>query len=254
MKIAIFIIHYYNKDGIFKGKSTRGNPAIRKMSAERTIEAARNVKGADVFVCGFPGSSLVDIDIDASKINSDPRLISYETLASLRKYSGLYDYFAVVEDDILINGDTFGNIIHFDRHHDARAIFLPNRIEVKGNIIACVDTDLNPNKTDKQLTYRGRTLRVYENPNSSIFIVNAEKLEIIKAEVDHSFRGLVVGGPMASAMAHFHKPFDLYRVDDGLDFHTVQHLDVFDTIPPKRTLIQRAAGKLRRLVSSTAAN
>ncbi|WP_152669490.1 hypothetical protein [Synechococcus sp. GFB01] len=75
--------------------------------------------------------------------------------------------------------------------------------------------------------------------------MNRPKLDIIAREVDPRFRGTVIGGPMASAFAHYHKPFRLFRPIDGLDFHTIQHLDAMQWTP--LNLGQRLLRKAKRI-------
>jgi hypothetical protein len=75
--------------------------------------------------------------------------------------------------------------------------------------------------------------------------VNRAKLDVISQEVDPSFRGLLIGGPMASAFAHYHLPFRLFRCTDGLDFHTIQHLDTMEWQPLNP--VQRLFRKVNRI-------
>jgi hypothetical protein len=56
---------------------------------------------------------------------------------------------------------------------------------------------------------------------------------------------------MASAFAHYHRPFRLFRFIDGLDRHTIQHLDPMDWNQP--SLAERAVRRLRRSLSSATA-
>jgi hypothetical protein len=49
---------------------------------------------------------------------------------------------------------------------------------------------------------------------------------------------------MASAFAHYHQPFRLFRFIDGFDRHVIQHLDPMDWQPP--SFAERATRFLKR--------
>ena len=240
--IICLFVHYYDKKGKFEGKSKRQDINIRSNIVSKSFDSLNSLGFVDVLVCGYGKKNIIDIHIDMNKYTNDPRLMMYEALCSLYKYRNDYDYFMVVEDDILVKSDVFENVFSFDASGKACNIFHPNRIENNGNRTFCVDTEFFGTFRDKLMTFKGRELAVHENPHSGILLVNRDKLDIIKENVDHSYRGRFIGGYMASAFAHFHKPFQLFRVRDGLDFHTIEHLDRAELYKP--TLIQKITDRL----------
>lgn len=244
-KVAMFVVHFFS-DIIrgFSGRSTTSPRESRLEILETTLNSHRMLKGVDVFVAGIDKSSLVPLDIDFSGLGIDPRLLVYETFAEVMPNTEQYDYLCVVEDDILVSPDIFINTFAFDGTHDVRDVFLPNRVEITKDIIKCIDLEVAPKMTTNCETkvFRGRRLNVYENPHSGFFLVDREKKKIISQEVDPKYRGRIIGNYMASAFAHYHKPFRLYRTSDGLDFHTVRHLDRFID---NRSLLARGLAALR---------
>ncbi len=82
-----------------------------------------------------------------------------------------------------------------------------------------------PGWTLQERRFAGHQLRTALNPHSALLVLSRAKLTYALRHIDLAFRGPVVGGPMASAYAHFHKPFTLWRCSDDLRYHSVVHLD-----------------------------
>jgi len=246
-KVVCLFVHYYDRKGKFRGKSKMQDPSIRLEIVEKALLALKSIAFVDVFTCGYVASNLLKIDVDMCEYTQDPRLIMYEALCSLHKYRNDYDYFMVVEDDILVTPDIFHNVFDFDESGSLYKIFHPNRIEYGSNGKFCVDTDLTGSFTDQVMTFKGRELKVHENSHSGMLLVNQDKLDLIHEKVDQTYRGRFIGGYMASSFAHFHKPFQLFRVSDGLDFHSIEHLDPAEIYNP--TLSQKFINRLLFRVS-----
>lgn len=245
-RVICLFVHYFDKQSKFDGRSKHQSNDVRRAIVERALSALRSIKGVDVKVCGFKDRHLVPVDIDLSARTNNPQFMMYEALGSLSEYRSDYDYFMVVEDDILIGPDVLNCIHEFDRHFNVDQIFLPNRIEISGNRVSCVDTYWMPGTTGDEVSFQSHKLSVHKNPHSGLLIVNREKLEYLLQRVDASFREIVIGGYMASAFAHYHRPFRLYRATDGFDFHTVLHMDKY--VPPKRTALELMRGAVGRLI------
>lgn len=227
-KVLCLLVHFYSRTSVFEGKSKLQDENIRHDLVSRAIFSLKSVNFVDLNVCGYDKDNIVSIDIDMKKNTADPRLMIYEAICLLRAYRSDYDYFMVVEDDILVNPDIFKNVFSFDEVNSVTEIFHPNRIEVFHDKVYCIDTKVLPGTLGPKKKFKNRELSVYKNPHSGIFLVNRDKLDYLIKNIDFSYRGQFIGGYMASAFAHFHKPFNLFRVSDGLDFHTIQHLDRYE--------------------------
>lgn len=227
-RVICLFIHYFDKDSRFKGKSKCQSESVRNAIVSRSLNSLRAVNGVDVVVCGYKKAGLIQIEQDLSKRTHSPQLMVYEALASLLDYAKEYDYFMVVEDDILVGTEVFTNVYDFDQQFGVDQVMLPNRVEVSGERIYCIDTKLMPGTTGDVLTFNGRKLAVGNNPHSGVFLVNREKLHYLSKNIDLGYRERFHGGYMASAFAYYHSPFRLYRVVDGYDYHTVMHLDKYD--------------------------
>lgn len=249
MRCLCFVVHYFNPQGPFGGRSRDQDPAIRRQIVERALFSLRALQPFHVRVCGHGGHSLVPLDLDLSDRTPNPQFLVFETLQLLQEFRHEYDYFLVVEDDILFSADVWHNVLQFDAQFgDAsgqRWILHPNRIEWRhGQAPFCIDLAVVRRRLGEPIDFAGQTLQQYENPHSGLLLVNRVKLEIIAREVDSRFRGSVIGGPMASAFAHYHAPFQLWRCSESLAFHTIQHLDPMDWRQP--TVAERAMRRIRR--------
>jgi hypothetical protein len=249
MRCLCLFIHYFNPRGAFGGRSREQDPSVRRQIVERTLFSLRALRDLEVRVCGHAGQSLVPLDLDLSDRTDNPQFLVFEALQMLQDFCHNYDYFLVVEDDLLLTSDLFYNVQLFDEQFSQssshRFILHPNRIEFRpGQPPFCIDLAVVRRRLGDPVAFDGRWVQEHENLHSGMLLVNRAKLAIIQEEVDPRFRGLVIGGPMASAFAHYHQPFRLLRFIDGLDRHTIQHLDPMDWAPP--SLAERTVRRLRR--------
>ncbi len=230
--VLCYINHYYDpnsKTPYFK--STCQKSHVRRGFVENTIERIKELEKTsevgkiDLKVCGVKDRNLVPIDIDFSFIQN-PQFLVFETLCQMAKHLDGYDYFMNIEDDILVPPETFKNIVKFDRHSYINECLHPNRIEVWNGKKVPLDPRGEPRIwTLQEKRYEGRTIRVALNPHSAVLILSREKFGYCIDNIDVNFRGFITGGGMASAYAHFHKPFSLYRPYNDLEFHVVIHQD-----------------------------
>jgi hypothetical protein len=223
-KILCLIVHYFGDESQFKGKSTDSANKARKKHLLSVVKQLRTFPRTDIRLCGIPGHSLLPLDREFTKIG-DPQLLVYETLWSLFDNIDDYDYFMVIEDDILAPRSVVDNIIEFDKVNEVDECLHPNRLEVKEGKKHCVDLLAMPGWTDMSKLYKGHELRVAVNPHSAFLFLSREKLLYLRRHIDKEYRDRFIGGYMASAFAYFHRPFKLYRVYNNLEFHTIEHLD-----------------------------
>lgn len=249
MRCLCLFVHYFNPQGPFGGRSKHQDPQIRSRIVERALFSLQSLRDFDVRVCGHGGHSLVPLDVDLSDRTPNPQFLVFEALQILQEFRESYDYFLVVEDDILLGADVWRNVLAFDALYaeasNQRWIFHPNRIEYRHDQIPfCIDLAVVRRRIGEPISFEGRQLQEHENPHSGLLLVNRAKLDIINQEVDPGFRGSVIGGPMASAFAHYHKPFKLFRAIKRYDYHTIQHLDSMQWQP--LNLGQRLLRKVNR--------
>lgn len=250
MRCICLFVHYFNPSGPFGGRSKHQDPLIRQRIVERALFSLRALREFDVRVCGHASHSLVAVDFDLSERTANPQFLVFEALQMLQEFRESYDYFMVVEDDILMSADVWRNVLAFDAQYgeasNQRWIFHPNRIEYRlGRTLFCIDLAVVRRRIGESILFEGRQLQEHENPHSGLLLVNRAKLHLIAQDVDPSFRGSVIGGPMASAFAYYHRPFRLFRCIDGFDFHIIQHLDAMQWQP--LNLGERLLRKLIRL-------
>lgn len=232
MRCLCLFVHYFNPQGSFGGRSKYQDPLIRQRIVERALFSLRALREFDVRVCGHGGHSLVPLDFDLCERTANSQFLVFEVLQMLQVFREFYDYFLVLEDDILLSADVWRNVLAFDAQYaeasKQRWIFHPNRIEYRQDQTPfCIDLAVVRRCIGEPILFEGLQLQEHENPHSGMLLVNRAKLDIINQEVDPGFRGSVVGGPMASAFAHYHKPFNLFRVNKRYDYHTIQHLDPY---------------------------
>ena len=247
MRCLCLFVHYFNPEGPFGGRSKHQDPRVRQRIVERALFSLRALRDFDVRVCGHDGKSLLPLDLDLNDRTTNPQFLVFEALELLQDFRKAYDYFLVVEDDILFSADVWRNVLEFDACYGEasgqRWIFHPNRIEWRrGQTSFCIDLAVLRRRIGEPISFEGSQLQEHENPHSGLLLVNRAKLDIIAKEVDPSFRGSVIGGPMASAFAHYHKPFRLYRKIQSFDRHTVHHLDPYAYQYP--SLAKRILSKL----------
>ncbi len=224
LKILAIVNHYYGETEGFRGKSNYQDVNIRKKIVKQVIDSLKNISGVEVKVCGIIGSSLVPIDKDFSYI-INPSFLVYETIEWMFSQVNKYDYFINIEDDILLDRETFERILEFDRHNLPNECFHPNRIEQKDGKEYCVDLEAMPGWTQMSKKYSNYDLRVALNPHSGISILSKEKLLYAGKYVDFEKREIIIGHYMASAYANLHAPFLMYRSFPDLTAHKVIHLD-----------------------------
>ena len=224
VRVLCYFVHYFGPSQGFRGKSTASVARMRYPHVRRALAQLRAQRNLTVSVCALGGRSLVPVDLDFSPIE-DPTLLMYEVLNRLPDHLPDYDYFMVVEDDILVPRAIIRNTLAFDRENPLGDCLLPNRVELTEAGPQCVDLRAMPGWESPRRRFRGVQLRVARNPHSGMLLLSRAKLEYAAANVDRSFRGILVGGPMASALAHFHQPFRLFRPYENLQFHRVVHLD-----------------------------
>jgi hypothetical protein len=224
VKTLCLICHYYDPRGPFVGGSATQTMEVREAMVRRCHQGLKSVNNIDLCVVGVNNKALIPLDQTFDHL-SDPRLLVYEALDHLKEYVKSYEYLMVIEDDILVTNEIFENVFQFDTQFEKKDIFLPNRIEIVNNQIFCVDTTMVPGTQGPSKTFQNREIKVFRNPHSGIGIFRSDKYIFSREKIDVNYRGLIVGGYMASAFAHYHTPFNLYRVCDGLDYHTVLHVD-----------------------------
>jgi len=230
--------HYYNNNGVFDGKSANTDASERKETVQITLNALNEIENCTVKVCGIEGNSLVDLDITFNSLK-DSRMLIFESILEMSKHISEYDYFLNIEDDILITNSVLENIYEFDKVSTLSEILLPNRLEIDGKNMYCVDTEVCfPGWINTEKIFKNKLIKVAINPHSGLLIFNKEKFRYAIVNTQKfALKQVFGGGKMASTFAHFHKPFSLYRSKNDLKFHSVIHMDKW--APKNNTLKNR---------------
>lgn len=247
LRVLCCVPHFYSgwssnrAPGSFKSASQK--PDKRREFVNKTLASLRDlgqvagVASVDLRVCGIAGAALVDLDVQFEQPN--PRLLVSDTLDYMLTQQDHYDYFLLVEDDIVVPRDVLLNAIAFDRVSLPNEVLHPNRIEIDPTTGERYVTDLRTGGrwTAQRRSFAGRVLGVNVNPHSAVMVLSRDKFRYCAAHTDTAFRGLFRfgefdGGEMASAFANFLSPVSLYRPYDDLNFHYVIHQDNFVLYKP----------------------
>ena len=235
MKILCYINHFFGQNPFFQGKSSlpldipidelERRAKRRKEHVDHVISSLKALEGAEVKVCGVSGFSVVPLDITFDEIKGNPLLLIYESLNHMANFVDQYDYFINIEDDVLLPGDTFQNIVRFDQRSLINEVFLPNRMEKspEGEQY-CVDLKAIPGWTQQRKAFENKQVRVALNAHSAVMILSQAKFRYALSFVDRNFRKPILHNELDSAFAYFHSPFALYRSVELMDHHVV-HLD-----------------------------
>jgi hypothetical protein len=231
-KILCYINHYFGPSN-FVGKSTSGCSEKR---SEVVYAAFSRIKAMpfqmDIRICGFKDSSLLPIDLDVSYIG-DPRKIVYASIERMFEETNEYDYFLNIEDDILIRSGTLTTMMSFADSFELNEIYLPNRMEFKGDGTSyCVDLLALPGWQGSRRRFQGVDLDIAINPHSAMFFLNREQMRYATDRVNLQRRDVIIGELMASALANVHAHFSLWRAKSDLLAHHVVHLDKWLKSPP----------------------
>jgi Glycosyl transferase family 64 domain len=235
-RVLCYINHYYGPSINFVGKSSTQSPEVRRAVVQRTLAAVReSIPHAEIKVCGVPGRSLLPIDLPFEL--SDPRHLVYASLDHMADQLDRYDWFVNLEDDIELNPRAFQNALEFEAESLPNECLLPNRLEEGPEGTNCPDLRAIPGWTQQERKFRGRTFRVAVNPHSALLMLSRRKLSYALQHIDRTYRGLVIGAAMASAYAHYHRPFSLYRSFFEPEFHSVRHQDQWLHGSPQNSLL-----------------
>jgi hypothetical protein len=241
LRVLCCVPHYFagrtGNTNLGQWKSVSQQPDIRRRYVEQAISSLRNLSSlpevakVDVRVCGIRGNALVSVDVEFDE--PEPLFLVFDTLSWMLERRQDYDYYLLVEDDILVPGEVLSNAIAFDRVSMVNEVFHPNRIEREKGIAYNTDLKTFGHWTTQRKLFSGRQLVVNTNPHSAVFVLSARKFNYCADHADLGLRGRFrigefSGGMMASAFANFLSPVSLYRVYDDLTFHYVVHQDKFE--------------------------
>lgn len=241
IRLLVCVIHYFDQEGIFHGKSKIQDPELRKTLLLRCLDEYSKLKyKVDLKVCGFSDKSLIPISIDLSKRITNPQLILYEVLSSLHNEIANYDFVIVVEDDILVNAKSIDASIGFTFNNKIDHIYHPHRLESNGqDIFNPIDIMLLPGKTGKYLSHNNLVLAEFMNPHAGFMLLSKEQVEFASRNVDLNKREKYFGGYMASAFHNYLTPFTLFRDQEQPFINYNIHLDSILFQPTWRNKLKR---------------
>jgi len=257
-KILCFVNHYFGENANSKSKSAGLFPENRKAIIEQCVNELGKIPDIDVRICGINGFNLIKTDINFPHLQSTPQLLVYESILKMEEHIDEYDYFINIEDDILMSPEVISNSIAFEKEHEIDEVLFPNRLEYDNNgNLFCIDLYALKTWTKHTMQWQNKTLRVASNPHSGLMILSRRQLKFSFDQMDKSFRGILFGRHMASAYAHVHQPFKLYRSYLSLEFHYVIHQDKWfksPTLKPNESIdfpnafIVKKQGRLKKIL------
>lgn len=270
-RVLVTIPHYCNMSGDRRYGSTYQQPQARADALSRTIAGLHQSLGSrqsvlhfqtrtthpanqwsraeiDIVIVTVGGAHLVDsLSIPSDLYTherteiADPRLLGFECHRILRDRSGSYDWYAYMEDDLIIQDPLFLlKLEWFQQSCGAKRVLLPNRFEVSSRQDmhkAYIDGDL----TDKavrllypkgrrekvEATFLGRplVLELALNPHAGMFFLSAGQMATWAAAPYFLDRDTSFIGPLESAATYgMLRTFHLFKPHlDNAAFLEVQH-------------------------------
>ena len=270
MRILFTIPHYYNPHGGGAYGSLRPDPQPRAAALGNAIFGLHSTFGKKQGLLLKPvvqsnGSHSAEIEVVVCTVgenhllkklrlppgayrhhptNASPMFLGFECHAVLRDALGNYDYYAFLEDDILIADPLFFDKLQwFNTLAGDEAVLQPNRFEVAMGQSwhkLYVDGDLRDRSISERLqdvTDRpqmegqvlGKTLRFerVNNPHSGCFFLNERQMRHWTGCPEFLNRDPSFAGPLESAatlgIMHFFRAYKPAR--DNAGFLEVRHLD-----------------------------
>ena len=221
--------HYFGPNPAFVGGSTDlANRAKRHRIVNRTIRQLRRLSAVipfDIEVHGLAKASVVPIDVDVSSISSNPDHILWAAFRLIGDRLGAYDYFLVVEDDILVPRPTLHRMLYAAADLPENEILLPNRIVLIAGLPVVVDLTSIPNWTGYSRVWNGQTWHEACNPHSAMLFMSRQQMQHVINTTDFSKPEISIGYYMASCFAKAHRNFRLLRERTWLPRHFVYHQD-----------------------------
>lgn len=245
LKVLCCMTHFYAQLGSATNaglrKSESQAPELRREYINNSLRSCRaiaelpQVSRLESLVCGKPGLSLVPLDVALEEPES--RNLVYATIEYMVGRRDEFDYYILVEDDIIVPPQVLQNVIAFDRVSLLNEALHPNRLETRHGQRFNTDLRARSAWTVNKRSFDGHLLGVNANPHSAIFVLSREKFNYCAQHVDLTHRGALGfggfdGGFMASAFANFLGPMVLYRPYETVDYHYVIHQDPFEWRAP----------------------
>lgn len=293
MKILFVISHYY-AEGLGGGKVYASTMASKKNlrldALKRSISAIRGIQGQakytldwDKFnlkkisehrsepphhevtlkICTTRGKHLLhDAGIraplcDHIETDVEPLLLPFETYAILRSALGDYDYYSMMEDDlILADPFFFDKLAWFNRSFGEDKLLQPNRFELTRGSEFCklyIDGEFTKSKTVRFQNIRDQPLlrgefwgrdvefRRPTNPHSGCFFLTQNQLAIWAERSDFMSRSVAFEGPLESAASlGIMRTFKIYKptLEINPQFLEIEHanMDYYEKIQDRGRL------------------
>jgi hypothetical protein len=200
----------------------------------------------DVIICTTQGNHLLDqLELPPAAYQhfptrADPPLLGFECHTLLREHLGRYDYYAYLEDDLLIHDSWFFlKLAWFTEQAGNHCLLQPNRYELQPGPItrAYIDGDLRPDLTTPYQNIQQHSLldatilghkvlfRRPLNPHSGCFFLNAEQMSSWCQQPHFWDHATSFIGPLESAATlGIMQTFRVYKpAPENADFFEIQH-------------------------------
>jgi hypothetical protein len=220
-----------------------GGPQCLIDTRRRRTEPAnqRTAGTVDIVVCTTGGHHLLDRlpvgpgAYEHHATGAEPMLLGYECHAILRDRLGRYDYYAYLEDDLVLHDAWFFvKLAWFARHLGNRRLLLPNRYEAGRDQVvrrAYLDGPIAPPPGGKSPRLVSKVLGVpvafhrAVNPHAGCFFLNAEQMAAWAAKPYFLDRDTSFIGPLESAATRgLVRTFQVYKpAVENAGFLEIEH-------------------------------
>jgi hypothetical protein len=270
MRILVTIPHYYKAADGAHGSSSASSLGRRIQALSEAILALHQLCGyrtceidiARKTAIPLPSTCHVDIVVCTTGTNhlvpelplpsglfrhhatqAEPLMLGFECHAVLQEFLDRYDYYAFLEDDLVIHDPWFfEKLEQFNRFTAVQDLLQPNRYEISASgpfAKAYVDGDIRPQATSAfqdvtvQPTLKGHILglpvqfRRPLNPHSGCFFLSQAQLEYWISQPHFLDRDVRFVSPLESAATlGIMKTFRIYKPDRVCaNFLEIRHAD-----------------------------
>ena len=223
--------HYFGVGQEFTGGSTStASRNGRRRIVERTVAWLKRLSplfDPTVLVYGMEGQVLHPIDVDVASRISSPHFIPWTVFEDIGKELDRYDYFLVVEDDILVPVSALRRMIAARRDLADNEILFPNRLELLHGLPVIPDLYFLPRWTGYVRAWRRRQWHEAVNAHSAFLFMDRAQMTKALEATDFSKPEILKGSYMYMDAAFFaaHRNFRLLRERAIVPRHFVFHQD-----------------------------
>ena len=230
VKALCLVPHFFGAGGYFGGSSSINAAKRRRRIVTRTIAQLKSLSvilDPTVLVYGVGDQSLVTPDVDVSARLDTPLRLVWLLFQDIEQQLDAYDYFLVVEDDILVPRGVIARMMSAAPDLGANEILFPNRLEFLHGLPLVPDLYFLQKWTGFSRDWNGERWHEAANPNSGFLFMNRAQMTSVCARND--FTKPEVGADsytyVDAAFSRAHRDFRLLRERTIIPRHCLFHQD-----------------------------